>query len=93
MRSRRWPIYHDCATHLKQHGYLTIGEELAFDFCDLVVLNKFDRPGAEDALTEIRESNSSAIERCGMQRMRIYQLYRLSLVSLPMLVSIYFGRN
>ena len=27
----------------------------ALDFADIVVLNKFDRPGAEDALTEIRK--------------------------------------
>ena len=27
----------------------------ALDFADLVVLNKFDRPGAEDALVEIRK--------------------------------------
>ena len=40
----------------REYGAPSQLEKLAaLDFSDLVVLNKFDRPGAEDALTEIRK--------------------------------------
>ncbi|MEC9393163.1 MAG: cobalamin-dependent protein, partial [Candidatus Thermoplasmatota archaeon] len=40
----------------REYGAPSQLEKLAaLDFADLVVLNKFDRPGAEDALTEIRK--------------------------------------
>jgi len=40
----------------REYGAPSQLEKLAaLDFADIVVLNKFDRPGAEDALTEIRK--------------------------------------
>ena len=40
----------------REYGAPSQLEKLAaLDFSDIVVLNKFDRPGAEDALTEIRK--------------------------------------
>ena len=40
----------------REYGAPSQLEKLAaLDFADLVVLNKFDRPGAEDALVEIRK--------------------------------------
>ena len=40
----------------REYGAPSQLEKLAaLDFADLIVLNKFDRPGAEDALTEIRK--------------------------------------
>ena len=41
----------------------------ALDFADLVVLNKFDRPGAEDALVEIRKQVRRN-EECGTPMIR-----------------------
>ena len=40
----------------REYGAPSQLEKLAaLDFADIIVLNKFDRPGAEDALTEIRK--------------------------------------
>ena len=51
----------------REYGAPSQLEKLAaLDFSDIVVLNKFDRPGAEDALTEIRKQlqrNREAFDR------------------------------
>jgi len=51
----------------REYGAPSQLEKLAaLDFADIVVLNKFDRPGAEDALTEIRKQfqrNSEAFDQ------------------------------
>jgi len=47
---------HSMYVTTREYGAPSQLEKLAaLDFADIVVLNKFDRPGAEDALTEIRK--------------------------------------
>ena len=44
----------------REYGAPSQLEKLAaLDFADLAVLNKFDRPGAEDALAEIRKTGET----------------------------------
>lgn len=50
----------------REYGAPSQLEKLAaLDFADIVVLNKFDRPGAQDALTEIRKQLQRNLEAFG----------------------------